>query len=315
MELECEYCGDSFASRKSLAFHQKTSKKCLLGRNEKCDSYSCDECNKTFASRDNLNRHRKTCKSILIKLNVEERINEKDKIIKRLRKELLAKDLELKDQYTSRDLEEIRADEVNAEMSTLTFELDTIKQAYAKLEMELEKTKEMVAFYKKNASVATSRLAPRSRLEDVKTSSSFFCKTNGVLSRLVSEYNFKNGLIGLIDFIKPMIQEKKVRCYVRTDPTRLHYHKFDGKTWVKDRNGLFLRKILNIMKPHVKQSYEDLNVDSKNFTKYDATELDKMQKEIIDLFPVVMGIIHSDGKERKVLVDDIAAKLKHITDI
>lgn len=317
MEIECDYCGNRFASRKSLTFHQKTSKKCLLERNEKFDSYSCGDCNKSFASPDNLTRHRKTCKTILIKMNVEECINKKDKTIARLKKELLTKDSELKDQYMTRDLEDSRADEMAAELSSTKLELDTIKLAYAKLEMELEKTKEMAEFYKKSASasVHVSKSSPSNRIDGVKKSKDFFCTTANILSTLTTGYAFKNGMIGLMAFIRPMIKDGKNRCYIRTDPTRLHYHRFDGKDWVKDRNCLFIREILDVMKPYVKQTYDDLNNDSKNFTKYDSVEIDKMQKEIDELFPVVMGIIHSDGQERKVLIDDIAFKLKHITDI
>jgi hypothetical protein len=325
MEVVCEYCENGFSSKTNLLNHQKTSKYCLEIRGVDSKTNICINCEKDFSTVYTLCKHQKTCDATQTNLRLIEKI-------KKLEKAVAEKDLALeeKDAMIS-DYELILSDrnavmaEQDSDICNRDVEIEALKlkyrrkfkklkQAHAKLEIELEKERATVGVYKKNFGLTTPKLtSPQSRLDRVKVSKTFFGTTDGVLARLPTEYKFAAGLDGLIEFITPIIKEGKFRCYTRTDPTRPHYHKFDGTSWIKDCNGLFIREILDVMAPHVKACLD------KHFADYaaesDLQKKDDMSQERYRVQPTYDGIIHSNCNERNVLVSDIGVKLAQITDI
>ena len=291
MEIQCDYCGNGFSSKTSLLTHQKTSKYCLTSRDEESDVQICADCNKSFTQKSTLVRHHKTCKLRAARLLFEDRIVKLEADNERL-KVFEAENVKL-----------------NASLKDIQREKDKLAEKLTRLEIELDVRGRLAG-----CASSTSQSSTKDRLPRVRKIPSFFCTVDNVLPT-ISGYKFREGIVGLIKFIIPMIQDGKMRCYVRTDPTRLHYQRFDGKDWAKDRNGLFIREILDVMKPHVKQKHEEFIEDSRNLAKFNQTQIHEMQRDLIPLGDIAHGIIHSDGKSRKVLIDDIAAKLAHITDI
>ena len=118
MSLMCEYCNKNFNSKSNLTRHQKTTKSCILIQKEKFNiggenilTYSCKYCNKNFTSKQGLNSHLGICSSkqgndifqqkyklLTEKHNkiiyekekiISELKQEENKIIKRLRNEIL----------------------------------------------------------------------------------------------------------------------------------------------------------------------------------------------------------------------------------
>ena len=240
------------------------------------------------------------------------RLQYEDQIV-HLKKQLSEKTLGVLDKEVELEISNSYLDKTTAEFIALKNQFRTLKHSHLKLEIELEKEKELVLFYKQSATSSIPKSsARRNKLDRVKTSKTFICTTEGVLAKIVTDYTFRNGLDGLVKFIKPMIKDGKNRCYVRTDPTRLHYNKFDGITWEHDRNGLFIREVLDIMKPHVKKCYDDLGNETITCGQH---EKDKTSSDFYALTPLSQGIIHSNGTERNVLIGEIAAKLAHVTDI
>ena len=86
--FKCEFCKATFALKRTLATHLKTSKKCI--RNRPKFNLNCLWCKSIFNSKDNLEKHHKNCeadKNILYIQSLEE-VKNKDNIIKEKEKEI-----------------------------------------------------------------------------------------------------------------------------------------------------------------------------------------------------------------------------------
>lgn len=89
MELiECEFCGNKLKNSKSLIYHKKNSKKCLIIQNNENILHKCNYCMKSF-SINNLAKHYKICKSKIKKDTEDEHINILKKEVIDLNNEIL----------------------------------------------------------------------------------------------------------------------------------------------------------------------------------------------------------------------------------
>ena len=102
MEKTCEYCNKTFSSLSNLKTHLKSSKKCILTRNNtetnlnniQIENHECQYCHKSFSQKIHLQTHLNTCK--LKEINtLKEQITKykndlilKDELIKNLQKKL-----------------------------------------------------------------------------------------------------------------------------------------------------------------------------------------------------------------------------------
>lgn len=106
--MNCEYCGKSFATKGSLARHQKTIKYCIdLQSKTKPMEFKCEACDKYLTTKYNLTAHQKTCRKVKTEnednnrdLELEhtrEKLTEKESIIEKLENRIRELELDMKD--------------------------------------------------------------------------------------------------------------------------------------------------------------------------------------------------------------------------
>jgi len=131
MNLNCEFCNNSFSTKSNLNYHKKTNKKCLELQN-KNDFIKCDFCDKLF-TKQTIKVHNKTCKKKL-KEEIKQTLNEKDDEINKLKKLLIEKDEEINNIQIEKDekISNLR-NEKDEEISNLRLritELETQNKIY-----------------------------------------------------------------------------------------------------------------------------------------------------------------------------------------
>lgn len=87
----CEFCNKQYSSKGNLSKHQKTTKKCLILRDEPVkDSYKCEYCNFISTRKDTFSSHQKTCKKMK-----KETYETLEKEVVKKEEEILKKDMEI----------------------------------------------------------------------------------------------------------------------------------------------------------------------------------------------------------------------------
>jgi hypothetical protein len=101
--MECKYCLNKFKTESSLGYHIKNAKYCIETRSEKQNlTYKCSKCNKILTSKQRKTYHENICNSRLVEdennienLLLKQRLEDKENIIKELRKQLEEKDKQI----------------------------------------------------------------------------------------------------------------------------------------------------------------------------------------------------------------------------
>jgi exonuclease VII large subunit len=104
-EFKCNFCNASFSSKKTLTFHIKSNKKCIVNR--PVLNISCIWCNTTFLTKDDLVKHHKICvvdKETIYAITLEqnkqlqEKINTlEEHIEEKIEKQIKEKEEQIKD--------------------------------------------------------------------------------------------------------------------------------------------------------------------------------------------------------------------------
>ena len=267
----------------------------------------CEHCGSSFSSKTNLITHQKTSKYCL-----------------NLRGETVVKYscAACGDEFTRASSLERHNDVCKIALSNLCHEIE-MSRLLLRLKKSENRNKKLIKKLKKANDKLTARntvpsLIPATttktdlKLADVNVSSAFTCSISEIPLRLANKEYVFDGIEGLLTFITPTIKQDDFKCYVRTDPTRLHYHRYAKGKWTKDPNALFIREILDAMIPHVKEcavKYVDVMK-----TLDDEERLDKWKEYMEIIEPFCHKIIRFDSKERNVLIKDIANRLSYITD-
>jgi hypothetical protein len=98
--MNCEHCFKNFKTLSNLNYHIKNAKYCIKLRNEtQNDNFQCRKCDKVFTTNQAKQLHEKKCKSSLVEdenkienMLLKQRLEDKENMIKELRKQLQNKD-------------------------------------------------------------------------------------------------------------------------------------------------------------------------------------------------------------------------------
>ena len=263
---KCYNCNKIFATKYTLAIHQKTSKSCINVNIEK-KTYDCEYCEKTFSSThtlkyhldicsekkeneskneikilkkqiENLDKENKTDIKILKKqLEIKDKkIENKDKEIENKNREIISKDLiitklETQEKQLQKQLE-TQLETQEKQLQDKNKQLETQEKQYQKQLEQLQETIERLA---KTAieKTTTTTVNKNTHVNNVGDLNLFFNEdfiTEKINTKL-TENDLYSGYKSIAQFIKTNIatNEQGKLVYVCVDVSRQHFCYFDDK--------------------------------------------------------------------------------------
>ena len=292
---KCEYCQKTYSTKHNLLRHQKTTKSCLMIRNETpSDNYPCEFCRATFSHKSTLCRHYSSCpskkkidnhqKQEKIKMMYEEKLDKKKNNVKKLSDILSAEKMKNKELTCELLKLKIEISELKSETERQRGIIDGLKTAPDK------KTIYNTAIHPKLVNLPIGNIPALTHeymIEKV---------NDGILTYEKATKGYRGILEVICDLISHENDDGIVeRNYVCTDVSRNSFHRLlESKKWRADKGGRYLNNILDTFRT-VMEEYKDRAYKVYKDTPHDSFEWGQVDWERKNVFLLYGGIVCREG--------------------